>query len=135
MRIEDVGERAYGYESERDTFVVHFFDVPGPQPGERSDRHLVAPGWDDTSYAVRVIRITDATYRAAFAEARRIAAREATPTLFSVSLETAEPSGPGLLRLFGTDLNVEGLELDADSHAAGREMFAEFFSRDRAAEV
>ncbi|WP_416264676.1 hypothetical protein ACNANV_05935 [Curtobacterium flaccumfaciens pv. flaccumfaciens] len=50
-----------------------------------------------------------------------------------MSLETAGPNGPGILRLFGTDLNMEGLELEPDSHAAKREMFAEFFSRDRTA--
>ncbi|WP_176708469.1 hypothetical protein [Curtobacterium flaccumfaciens] len=50
-----------------------------------------------------------------------------------MSLETAGPNGPGILRLFGTDLNMEGLELEPDSHAAKREMFAEFFSRDHAA--
>ena len=125
MQIEDVDERHYGTEGERDTFVVHFFHGPS---GE-----TVAPDWDATSCSVSVIRVTDATYRAAFAEARRIAAGEVLPTLFSVSLETAEPSGPGILRLFGTDLNMEGLELEPDSHAAKREMFAEFFSRDRTA--
>ncbi|WIB34060.1 hypothetical protein [Curtobacterium sp. MCSS17_005] len=125
MQIEDVDERHYGTEGERDAFVVHFFHGPS---GE-----MVAPDWDATSWAVRVIRVTDATYRAAFAEARRIAAGEMSPTLFSVSLETAGPNGPGILRLFGTDLNMEGLELEPDSHAAKREMFAEFFSRDRAA--
>ena len=125
MQIEEVDERHYGTEGERDTFVVHFFHAPR---GE-----TVAPDWDATSCSVSVIRVTDATYRAAFAEARRIAAGEMSPTLFSVSLETAEPSGPGTLRLFGTDLNVEGLELEPDSHAAKREMFAEFFSRDRTA--
>jgi hypothetical protein len=50
-----------------------------------------------------------------------------------VIAETAGPNGPGILRLFGTDLNMEGLELEPDSHAAKREMFAEFFSRDRTA--
>ena len=118
-------ERHYDTEGERDTFVVHFFHAPS---GE-----TVAPDWDATSWSVSVIRVTDATYRAAFAEARRIAAGETSPTLFSVSLETAEPNGPGILRLFGTDLNMEGLDLDLDSHAAKREMFAEFFSRDRTA--
>jgi hypothetical protein len=125
VQIEQVDERHYGTEGERDTFVVHFFQALS---GE-----MVAPDWDATSWAVSVIRVTDATYRAAFAQARRIAAGEVLPTLFSVSLETAGPNGPGILRLFGTDLNVEGLELEPDSHAAKREMFAEFFSRDRTA--
>ncbi|MBT1583228.1 hypothetical protein [Curtobacterium flaccumfaciens] len=125
MQIEEVDERHYGTEGERDTFVVHFFHGPS---GE-----TVAPDWDATGCSVSVIRVTDATYRAAFAEARRIAAGEMSPTLFSVSLETAGPNGPGILRLFGTDLNMEGLELEPDSHAAKREMFAEFFSRDRTA--
>ncbi len=123
MQIEDVDERRYGTEGERDTFVVHFFHAPS---GE-----MVAPDWDATSWSVSVVRVTDATYRAAFAEARRIAAGETSPTLFSVSLETAGSNGPGILRLFGTDLNMEGLELETDSHAAKREMFAEFFSRAR----
>jgi hypothetical protein len=125
VQIEEVDERHYGAEGERDTFVVHFFHAPS---GE-----MVAPDWDATSCSVSVIRVTDATYRAAFAEARRIAAGETSPTLFSVSLETAEPNGPGILRLFGTDLNMERLDLDLDLHAAKREMFAEFFSRDRTA--
>lgn len=125
MQIEEVDERRYGSEGERDTFVVHFFHGPS---GE-----MVAPDWDATNCSVSVIRVTDATYRAAFAEARRIAAGEMSPTLFSVSLETAGPNGPGILRLFGTDRNMEGLELEPDSHAAKREMFAEFFSRDRTA--
>ncbi|WIE73407.1 hypothetical protein [Curtobacterium sp. MCJR17_020] len=56
-----------------------------------------------------------------------------SPTLFSVSLETTGRNGPGILRLFGTGLNMEGLELEPDSHAAKREMFAEFFSRERRA--
>ncbi|WP_123293884.1 hypothetical protein [Curtobacterium sp. PhB78] len=112
VQIEEVDERHYGAEGERDTFVVHFFHAPS---GE-----MVAPDWDATSCSVSVIRVTDATYRAAFAEARRIAAGGTSPTLFSVSLETAEPNGPGILRLFGTDLNMEGLELDLDSHAAKR---------------
>lgn len=94
---------------------------------------MVAPDWDATSCSVSVIRVTDSTYRAAFAAARRIAAGEMSPTLFSVSLETTGPNGPGILRLFGTDLNMEGLELEPDSHAAKREMFAEFFSRERRA--
>lgn len=123
MQIEEVDERRYGSEGEHDTFVVHFFHAPS---GE-----MVAPDWDATSFSVSVVRIVEATYRAAFGAARRIAAGETSPTLFSVSLETAEPNGPGILRLFGTDLNMEGLELDLDSHAAKREMFAEFFSRDR----
>jgi len=125
VQVEEVDERHYGTEGERDTFVVHFFHAPR---GE-----TVAPDWDATSCSVSVIRVTDVTYRAASAEARRIAAGEIPPTLFSVSLETAGPNGPGILRLFGTDLNMEGLELEPDSHAAKREMFAEFFSRDRSA--
>jgi len=125
VQIEEVDERHYGTEGERDTFVVHFFHALS---GE-----MVAPDWDATSCSVSVIRVTDATYRVAFADARRIAAGEMSPTLFSVSLETAGPNGPGILRLFGTDLNMEGLELEPESHAAKREMFAEFFSRDRAA--
>ncbi|MGN7222911.1 hypothetical protein ACTHQN_08610 [Curtobacterium flaccumfaciens] len=125
MQIEEVDERRYGTEGERDTFVVHFFHAPSGD--------MVAPDWDATSWSVSVIRVTDATYRAAFAEARRIAAGELLPTLFSMSLETAGPNGPGILRLFGTDLNMEGLELEPDSHAAKREMFAEFFSSDRTA--
>jgi len=123
VQVEEVDERRYGAEGERDTFVVHFFRAPS---GE-----TVAPDWDATSWSISVIRVTDATYRAAFAEARRIAAGEVLPTLFSVSLETAGSNGLGFLRLFGTDLNMEGLELEPDSHAAKREMFAEFFSRDR----
>jgi hypothetical protein len=77
VQIEEVDERHYGSEGERDTFVVHFFHGPS---GE-----TVAPDWDATSWSVSVIRVTDATYRAAFAEARRIAAGEVLPTLFSVS--------------------------------------------------
>ncbi|WP_228511978.1 hypothetical protein [Curtobacterium sp. VKM Ac-1393] len=50
-----------------------------------------------------------------------------------MSLETTGPNGPGILQLFGTDLTMEGLELEPDSHAAKREMFAEFFSRGRRA--
>ncbi|QQD77199.1 hypothetical protein I8920_05545 [Curtobacterium sp. YC1] len=129
MQIEQVDERAYIYEGEHDTFVVHFFEASGPWSEDGPDDRPVAPVWDATSCPVSVIRITDATYRATFAEARRLAAREATPTLFSVSLEIQGPSGSGILRLFGTDLNMEGLELDHDTYAAKREMFAEFFSR------
>ncbi|MCS6547308.1 hypothetical protein NYS50_05405 [Curtobacterium flaccumfaciens pv. flaccumfaciens] len=76
-----------------------------------------------------MIRTTDATYRAAFAEARLFAARAPSPTLFSLSLETSGPSGPGVLRLFGTYLDTEDSELEPDSLAAKREMFAEFTSR------
>jgi hypothetical protein len=123
VQIEEVDERHYGTAGERDTFVVHFFHAPSGD--------MVAPDWDATSWSVSVIRVSDATYRAAFAEARRIATGEMSPTLFSVSLETAGPNGPGILRLFGTDLNMEGLELEPDAHAAKREMFAECFSRDR----
>jgi hypothetical protein len=132
VQIEWVDERAYGYEAERDTFVVHFFHVEGLRPEDDPGDPTVALDLDTASSSVSVIRIADATYHAAFAEARRIAAREASPTLFSVSLETRRPSGPGILRLFGTDLNMAGLELEVDSRAAKREMVAEFFARDRA---
>jgi hypothetical protein len=108
-----------------------FIAIVSIDPPPRASGEMVAPDWDATSWSVSVIRVSDATYRAAFAEARRIATGEMSPTLFSVSLETAGPNGPGFLRLFGTDLNMEGLELQPDSHAAKREMFAEFFSRDR----
>ncbi|MCS6581971.1 hypothetical protein [Curtobacterium citreum] len=61
----------------------------------------------------------------------QIATRAPSPTLFAVSLETSGPSGPGILRLFGPDLNTEGSELEPGSLAAKRKEFAEFSSRDR----